>query len=501
MRTFLASFLVALVTGALLVPVIRRVAMRLGAVSIPGGRHVHKESIPRLGGVAIFFAFFAPIALLFLVETGVAETLRSEWQKAVGLLLGGSLMCAVGALDDTKGLRALHKLGAQVVAACVAFAFGFRIVAVSLPIVGDLQMGVFALPITVLWIVGIINAINLIDGLDGLAAGVAIFAAITNFVVAYLAGSVLVGLLMSAMLGAALGFLIYNFNPARIFMGDSGSYFIGYVLAVTSLAGALQKASTTVSLLVPVVALGVPIFDTLFAMVRRFLERRPIFSPDRGHIHHRLLDMGLTHRRAVLIIYGVSVVFTVSAIAISLGRSWEVGIALVCSSAVLLGLVRFVGYFEYLHLSRRQKARFRSRHAELLRRLIPDVPALFARAETEDEVFAVLNEIAERGKLGYIDVLALDDERRLSRASFDLESSPRTQVAARFPLGEDHAARASIEFAWNSDFEDVSPQTEILLQVIADVMSQRLTAVRSAYAPRVPKASDSQQLRAVEASA
>src|SRR5690606_22890845 len=143
----------------------------------------------------------------------------------------------------------------------------------------------------------------LIDGLDGLAAGVVFFAGVTNFVVAYISGSVMTALIMAAMLGSVLGFLIYNFNPARIFMGDSGSYLLGYVLAVTALAGASQKASTAVALLVPIVALGVPIFDTLFTIVRRFLERRPIFSPDRGHVHHRLLDLGLTHRRAVVILY------------------------------------------------------------------------------------------------------------------------------------------------------------------------------------------------------
>ena len=160
-------------------------------------------------------------------------------------------------------------------------------------------MGVFALPVTVLWIVGVTNAVNLIDGLDGLAAGVTFFAAFTSFVIASISGSVFVALTMAALMGALVGFLFFNFNPARIFMGDSGSYFLGFVLATTALAGGglQQKASTAVSLLVPVLALGVPIFDTLFSMFRRVLERRPIFSADRGHVHHRLLDIGLTHRR------------------------------------------------------------------------------------------------------------------------------------------------------------------------------------------------------------
>src|SRR5262249_3320778 len=154
------------------------------------------------------------------------------------------------------GVRAMHKLFVQLAVAVIAFACGFRIEAVSLPLLGDLSMGIFALPVTALWIVGIVNAVNLIDGLDGLAAGVVFFAALTNFVVASIYGSVLPAVLMAAMLGAVVGFLFYNFNPARIFMGDSGSYFLGYVLATMSLFGSLQKTSTAVSLLVPVLALG-----------------------------------------------------------------------------------------------------------------------------------------------------------------------------------------------------------------------------------------------------
>src|SRR6185369_8423639 len=220
------------------------------------------------------------------------------------------------------------------------------------------------------------------------AAGVVFFASITNFLVACLGGSLFVALLSAAAAGAVFGFLFYNFNPARIFMGDSGSYFLGFVLSVTALIS--QKASTAVSLLVPVVALGVPIFDTLFAMVRRILERRPVFSADRGHIHHRLLDMGLTHRRAVIIIYAVCGVCTAAGIGVSLERAWQVGAALLCATAAMIGLARFVGYFEYLHLRVRQKARLRSRDTELLRYAVPELPRRLADATTEGAIFDAL---------------------------------------------------------------------------------------------------------------
>ncbi|MCK6589042.1 MAG: undecaprenyl/decaprenyl-phosphate alpha-N-acetylglucosaminyl 1-phosphate transferase [Polyangiaceae bacterium] len=348
MRSFVAAFAVSTVVCGALTPAVRRLAHRVGAVSQPSARHVHERPTPRLGGLAIFVAFFAPLIGLFFVDSPVAVMFTSEPRKVLGLFLGSLVMCGVGVADDTRGMRALYKFLAQIAAGVIAFECGFEIRAVSLPLFGELSMGIFAAPVTVLWVVGIINAVNLIDGLDGLAAGVVFFAAVTNLVVGLVVGADFVCLLMSSMLGAVFAFLFFNFNPARIFMGDSGSYFLGYVLAITSLAGASQKASTAVALLAPVVALGVPIFDTLFTMVRRFLERRPLFSPDRGHIHHRLLDMGLTHRRAVLIIYGVSVVLTGLAIAISIGRSWEAGLAMLVASLVLIGLVKFVGYFEYL---------------------------------------------------------------------------------------------------------------------------------------------------------
>jgi UDP-GlcNAc:undecaprenyl-phosphate GlcNAc-1-phosphate transferase len=347
-------------------------------------------------------------------------------------------------------------------------------------------MGVFALPVTVLWIVGIINAINLIDGLDGLAAGVVFCAGITNLVVAHVAGQIFVGAIMAAMLGAVLGFLFYNFNPARIFMGDSGSYFLGYVLGTTSLAGGAQKASTAVSLLVPIVAMGLPIFDTLFAIVRRFLERRPIFSPDRGHIHHRLLDMGITHRRAVLILYGISVVFTIAAIGVSLGHSWEAGVAILVASIVMLGFVRFVGYFDYLHKKGRQGARLRSRHAELLRFLLPEVPHLFSAAENEQGVWDALRAVVERGHLRYAELIVPGADQPAMRWTNDDGTDPigHELVRASYPIGREDLARADLRFGWHSDYGDVSPQSEVLLQVIVDVVETSLRRVGSDYAPR-----------------
>ena len=486
MRAFISAAVLAAICAALFTPLVRRLAVRLGAVSNPGGRNVNERSVPRLGGIAIAAAFLVALAALCASESVVADMVRAEWRKLAGLLAGALLLTGVGALDDTRRLRALHKLLFQTAAACLAYAAGYHIDAISLPFIGSLSMGVFALPVTVLWIVGIVNALNLIDGLDGLAAGIAFFAAMTNFVVAWVSADIFVATVMATMLGAVLGFLVFNFNPARIFMGDSGSYFLGFVLGTTSLVGIAQKTSTAVSILVPILALGVPIFDTLFTMLRRFLERRPIFSPDRGHIHHRLLEMGLTHRRAVLILYAVSLVFTVAAVGVSLGRAWQAGIAILVASVALLGLVRFVGYFEYLLLMRRQRARLRSPEAEALRALIPQVSELLSGVRSDDDVFMALRLICERCSLHGFEIVEPGGKQAIFRWQSPATTGDASEhVSARYPIGDEASARADLKFRWTSASADVSPQTEVLLQVVVDVVRGALLRTKSRLAPRL----------------
>jgi UDP-GlcNAc:undecaprenyl-phosphate GlcNAc-1-phosphate transferase len=480
-RHAILALFIALVAVAAATPVVRLVAVRLGAVAEPGGRHIHRTVIPRLGGLAIAFGFFVAMTGVWFLAPSLRDDLQGPGLRTLGVVAGALAMTAVGAIDDTKGIRALYKLGLQVVVAVFAFGCGLRIDGVHLPIFGDIALYWMALPVTILWIVGIINAVNLIDGLDGLAAGVVFFAATTNLVVAWLGGSVPGAVVSAAIAGSVLGFLFYNFNPARIFMGDSGSYFLGFVIATSSLGA---KASTAVSLLVPVLALGVPIFDTLFAMVRRVLERRSVFSPDRGHIHHRLLDMGLTHRRAVVIIYAVCAVFTLSAIGVSLGRAWQVGAALFGATAALVGLVRFVGYFEYLHHRIRQKSRIRSRDTEVLRHAVPRLPGRFAELSTEAELVDELFEFAKESELGYVEILDTQHggERAVERWSTS-ERSARDLVSASYPLGRDGVALSTIRFGWRSDFGDVSPQSEILLQLVADLLTEHLARLHSPLVP------------------
>jgi len=481
--------------SVLVTPLVRRLALRIGAVSTPGGRHVNGRAIPRLGGIGLAFAWAVPVVALALRDPMVMRALDHRWLQVLTVVGGGAAICTVGALDDVRSVRSLYKLAAQVFVAIFAFVCGFQIQAIQLPLFGTLQMGVFALPVTVLWIVGVTNAVNLIDGLDGLAAGVTFFAAFTSFVIASISGSVFVALTMAALMGALVGFLFFNFNPARIFMGDSGSYFLGFVLATTALAGGglQQKASTAVSLLVPVLALGLPIFDTLFSMFRRVLERRPIFSADRGHVHHRLLDIGLTHRRAVMFLYGVSSLLAAGAIAVSLGRSWHVGLALLSVSLVFVGLVRFLGYFEYLHFRKRQRARLRDPFTENLRRVIPRLIVSLSRAPSEDAALDILGRLTTETTMQCVEVLApaeIQSRTRSWRApGADCTSRDLTEVS--FPIGPGADAIASLRFRWSCEMEDPAPQVDMMLQILVDELSGVLLAFESNLLP-VPTHADSE---------
>jgi len=337
-----AVLLISLAITLVATPLVRDWAIRRGVVDAPGGRRVHTVVTPRLGGVAIMVGFTVPIAAMLAWDSGMAKLVLAAPQDVTGLFLGALIVGGVGAVDDVRSLGAWPKLAAQAVAACVAYAFGYHIDAVALPMIGTVEFGVLSLPITVIWFLGVINALNLIDGLDGLAAGIAFFAATANGIIAHHSGAPIAALLSAALAGSLLGFLRYNFNPATIFMGDSGSMFLGFVLAATSLVGTSIKGATTVAILAPLAALGVPVFDTALAIIRRTLARQSPFAPDRGHMHHSLLDLGLSHRRAVLVLHGSTLALCAAAIAISFGRNWQVGCALVVVFFVLGALARTV---------------------------------------------------------------------------------------------------------------------------------------------------------------
>lgn len=470
---FAGSMLAAVV----LTPLVRRFAIRLGAMDTPDERRVHAHATPRLGGLSIVAAFFASLVALFATESEVAQIFFATPKLVTGLVLGGLLVCAVGVLDDIRGVRAWHKLLCQSLAAVAAYACGFRIDAIKLPLLGDLDMGVFGIAITVLWIVAIINAINLIDGLDGLAGGVAFFACITNLVVATINHDVVVMLLSAALGGATLGFLLFNFSPASIFMGDSGSMFLGYTLATTSILGNSVKSSTTVAILVPFVALGLPIIDTLLAMARRVLGRRSIFAPDRSHIHHQLLAMGLTHRRAVLTLYGFSILFTVGAIIVSVGRNAAVGTALVVITITAVGVVRVLGNVDGAFRQWLRKERIRSPVVDRIRYAVPWVLEQIAGVGEPREFTVVLEEFAARSQFESI-VLAAAPGGVLESFHWSQSAAPAAAAAPRLTATASYRLQAPgsglLQFSWASDAGAVDPAADILLQLVADSIEARI---------------------------
>lgn len=300
---FFVTFLIAWLSADLLVPIVRRFAYMVGKVDQPSARKIHKDPIPRMGGIAICMGCFLSLLGIEYLHPGYFSMMPDAWQ---GMVVGGLMIFLVGLMDDLYDLRPKVKLLGQILAASTAFWLGVKVAFISNPLGGMILFPPWlSFLITVIWLVAITNTINLIDGLDGLAAGVSTIAGITLFVMAMERGQGLSALMAIALVGATLGFLRYNFNPAKIFMGDCGSLFLGFMLGALSIIGAM-KVAATVAVFLPILILGIPIFDTTFAIVRRLLARKPIFQADKGHLHHRLLNTGMSQRRAVMLIYGFS---------------------------------------------------------------------------------------------------------------------------------------------------------------------------------------------------
>lgn len=333
MTTFeiILAAVVAFAGSFALTPYARKLSCQFGLVDKPNERKVHNGSIPRGGGIAIYFGF-----LLGFVFLGAAD------RQIFGFLLASLIIVTMGLFDDRYGLRATLKFFIQSIAAMVAIYFGI-LINMDLVLVGRLaEYGFLAVPLTFLWLVGVTNAVNIIDGLDGLAAGISTIAAFAVATVAFLSGANPIGALALIVGFAALGFLPHNFN-SRIFMGDSGSLFLGFSLAALSIMGSLKLAASF-SLLVPLMILLVPVFDTTFAIFRRAIRRKPIFEGDRRHFHHRLLDLGFSSRQAVYFIYLLSIIFAGLAIYTSEVRNRYGYIAFAVSVVILFSITAIVVY-------------------------------------------------------------------------------------------------------------------------------------------------------------
>ncbi len=315
----------ALVLVLLLTPPVRQLAIRLNAMDAPDKRKVHKIAMPRMGGLAIFLSFWI-----------AAMTTQPITRELLGFFVGSCFIVASGIWDDMKGIRPAVKIAFQAAGAAAVIAAGIEVTFItSLFAGGPVALGWLAIPLTAAWIIGMTNAINLVDGLDGLAAGISGIAAISIGIISWMEGFPSVGILALILGVSSLGFLKYNFHPAKIFMGDTGALFLGYALAVLSTMG-LTKMATTVSLFLPIVVLGVPIMDTMFAIIRRFLNRKPIFAADKDHLHHRLLAMGFSHPKAVLVVYSVCLFLSLSAIGMVMLTTEKAMMAMVIVTVIVI---------------------------------------------------------------------------------------------------------------------------------------------------------------------
>lgn len=388
------AFFASLLVAGFSVPFIRRRAIEWGAVDHPErARRVHTRITPRLGGLAIAGGFFISLSALLLLETQVARIFSEDINRVLALVAGGLMMLGLGVYDDIRGADARLKLAVQIPAALLLCALDFTFTDIALPWGGTIHVGPFGYVLTVLWVVGVTNAINLIDGLDGLAAGVALFSVTTMCVMAIVNGHIVTALVTAALAGSLSGFLFHNFHPATIFMGDAGSLFIGFLVAAVSLM-TNTKSTTTVALLIPVLTLGLPLLDTALAAFRRLLRGKSPFSADMDHVHHRLLKMGLTHRRAVLALWGFCLLACISAMGVVFTYGRYSLYILGGFTVIALLLARRLGYIRpetwvnQYHEGREERQRRRG-----VQDKVEAVTHSIEGAEDMDELFSLLGRI------------------------------------------------------------------------------------------------------------
>src|SRR6266478_1955910 len=407
MKTYFALFLISAAASLTLTPLLRRFCERYRLVDEPlDTRRVHVKAVPRLGGVAIFLSLLIALSALPLVNNLLTQTLRPERREIVVFLVCGCLVLLLGVYDDLHGANAKVKFAGLAGVAALFYLLGGRIVTLSIPFVGGVTLHpILGFLLTLIWIVGIANAFNLIDGVDGLASGSALFSCLVLLSIALIQGRPVVAVIALALTGALAGFLRYNFNPASIFLGDSGSLFVGFSLAALSLQGS-QKSSTAVAVAIPILAFGLPVVDTGVSIARRFLSGKPIFQGDREHIHHMLLERGWSQRRVVLVLYGVSALFGLMAmLLVNSGDSLIAVLLFVVGVVVVLALGR-LRYHEVDEMRASVKRNIGERRVRLANDLrMRRACRAISSASTLEELLDGVLEVVELGSFAYATAL------------------------------------------------------------------------------------------------
>lgn len=430
MNTYLTLFLISLFASLFVTPIIRRLAQRFGWLDVPSDdRRVHAVPVPRLGGVAVFGSVMLALAVLPLLDNLVTRSLLGQWGGVVAVLASSTLVFLFGVYDDLTGASAKWKFVAQGVAAVLLYYLGGRVEAVTIPFVGS-----FALPpvlgfgVTLVWVVGISNAFNLIDGLDGLATGASLFAALVMLGVSLVNGHTLVTVVSIALVGALIGFLRYNFNPASIFLGDSGALFIGFLLAALSVTGT-QKASTVVAVAIPLMAFALPVIDTGFTLARRFVSGKPLFEGDREHIHHKLLERGWSQRRVAFALYGVCAFFGLLALLFTSdgGGGKLTGLILLITGAAIILTAGRLRYHEVDEMRAGLKRNLGERKIRAANHIsVRRASQSLSKAESLGEVVAAVREVLELGEFVYATVqLGRGGDYETSERALALEEGDR----------------------------------------------------------------------------
>ena len=355
MRTYIIAFSIALVVSLLLTPFIRDLAIRMKWVDEPDERKIHKNPIPRVGGIAILIAGAIPLLGMFFWNNRISRIFLQDTSLILSLILGGGVIAIVGILDDLFNIRARYKLIGQMGAALIVYSLGMKIASISVPFVGVVIFPPWlALGITIFWVTLVINAINLIDGMDGLAGSVVTLAGLSLFVMSFMEENLLAALLLISFVGATVGFLVYNLNPASVFLGDTGSMLLGFILSLTAIHSS-QKSYTIFSMIASIMVLGLPIFDLLMAVIRRFLSGKPIFGADQYHIHHILLRKGFTQKQSVLLLFAFALALESLAFMSIYADDRLAAISILAIIPIGAVAMRFLGYGTIISQSRKSK--------------------------------------------------------------------------------------------------------------------------------------------------
>jgi len=480
-KTYLVGSVLAFLAALALTPLVTRLAFRFGALDHPDPvRKNHKGSVPRIGGIALLFAVLGPLASFYLYPQGhVIQSVRHAPGYFPGIFVGAVMITLMGLLDDLRGMNAILKLSIQSVVAVSMFAMGFRIGIISVPFDGALTLHWMSLPVTVFWYLAVMNAINLIDGLDGLAAGQSLITCVVLFIIGLVANNLVLSVTTAILTGALLGFLFFNFNPARIFLGDSGSNLVGFLIATFAIM-ARVKGQAAVALFVPIIALGLPFLDVVLSIIRRFATSQPIFSGDAKHMHHMLLQRGYSQRKAAAFLYGAAVLFAGAGLVTFLSKNTAViGGLFVVLIVSVVGIVRYLGYHRMQWFPFQGQGQLGAGMAREIRKLVVEVVQSGISLTWEELMDAAL-------RRGFREVVVSQGTSQFRRATSDGVTNGPT-VCAQYTMSSKDGAELSLLFRWPAEAGQFGPKPHetALLQVLVDLIQVSTLVERMpAFAPQ-----------------